>query len=122
MVSRMLKELGIPIEWLTGDASAVTTDMFGKLGGFFFVEDAVTAVDHQGRRIIPAQDFVTKHGIKTVFGTAGVYVRSRMFMTLIVFCRESLDRAAMRHSFMPLGNVITNATSEIVHRGALFAG
>lgn len=121
MVSRMLKELGFPIEWLTGASKAVTTDIFGRLGGFFFVEDAVTAVDHQGRKIIPAQDFVAQHRIKTVFGTAGMYVRSRMFVTLIVFCRELLDRAALKHSFMPLGNLVTNATSEIVHRGKIFA-
>ncbi len=121
MVSRMLKELGLPIDWITGATKAITTDMFGRLGGFFYVEDAATAVDQQARKIIPAQDFVSKHGIKTVFGTAGVYVRSRMFVTLIVFCRESLDRAAMKHSFMPLGNMFTNATSEIVHRGKLFA-
>ena len=122
MVSRMLKELGFPIEWVTGASKVVTTDLFGRLGGFFYVEDAATALDHQNRRIIPAQDFVSKHGVKTVFGTAGMYVRSRMLVTLIVFCRETLDRAALRHSFMPLGNVITNATSAIVHRGKLFAG
>ena len=121
MVSRMLKELGFPIEWLTGASKAVSTDIFGRLGGFFFVEDAATAIDHQGRKIIPAQDFVAKHSIKTVFGTAGIYVRSRMFVTLIVFSREPLERAAMKYRFMPLGNLITNATSEIVHSGKLFA-
>ena len=122
MVSRMLKELGFPIEWLTGTSKSFTTDMFGRLGGFFFVEDAVTAIDHQGRKIIPAQDFVTKHSVKTVFGTAGMYVRSRMFVTLIVFSREPLERSAMKHRFMPLGNLFTNATSDLVHRGKLFAG
>ena len=121
MVSRMLKELGFPIEWLTGASKSFTTDMFGRLGGFFFVEDAVTAIDHQGRKIIPAQDFVAKHGVKTVFGTAGMYVRSRMFVTLIVFSREPLERSAMKHRFMPLGNLFTNATSDLVHRGKLFA-
>lgn len=121
MVSRMLKELGFPIEWLTGASKSFTTDMFGRLGGFFFVEDAVTALDHQGRKIIPAQDFVAKHSIKTVFGTAGMYVRSRMFVTLIVFSREPLERSAMKHRFMPLGNLVTNATAELVHRGKLFA-
>lgn len=120
MVSRMLKDLGLPIEWVTGSSKVLTTDLFGKLGGFFYVEDAATALDHQGRKVIPAQDFVNRHGVKTVFGTAGMYVRSRMFVTLIVFCRDLLDRAALKHSFMPLGNVITNATSAIVHRARLF--
>lgn len=36
MVSRMLKDLGFPIDWVTG-ASKGTTDLFGKLGGFFYV-------------------------------------------------------------------------------------
>jgi hypothetical protein len=122
MVSRMLKELGVPIEWVTGAGKGIMTDTFARLGGFFYVEDAETAVDHMDRKIIPAQDFVTKHRVKTVFGTAGMYVRSRMFITLIIFCRDTIERNALKQSFMPFANVVTNATSDLVSRGRIFAG
>lgn len=120
MVSRMIKELGFPIEWHAGAARAFTSDTFGSLGGFFHVADPETALDDAGRKIIPAQDFVATYGVKTVFGTAGVYVRSRMIVTLIVFCREPIERAALRQIFMPFGNVFTNATSDLVRRDKLF--
>jgi hypothetical protein len=122
MVSRMLKELGFPLEWVTDTSKAISTDTFGTIGGFFYVEDAETAVDQSGRKIISAQDFVTRYNVKTVFGTAGMYFRPRMLMTVIAFCRDTLDRSTMRQTFMPLGGVITNATSDIVRRGKFFAG
>jgi hypothetical protein len=120
MVSRMIKELWFPMDWVMGSSRAFSADTFGSLGGFFYVEDAETALDDAGRRIIPAQDFVASYGVKTVFGTAGLYVRSRMIVTLIVFCRETLERAALRQMFMPLGNVFTNATAEVVRKDRLF--
>lgn len=120
MVARMIKELGFPLDWVLGSSRAFSADTFGSLGGFFYVEDADSALDDAGRRIIPARDFVASYGVRTVFGTAGVYVRSRMIVTLIVFCRETLDRATLRQMFMPLGNVFTNATAEAVRKERLF--
>lgn len=120
MVSRMIKELGFPKEWVTGSSRSFSADTFGSLGGFFYVQDAETALDDAGRRIIPAQDFVASHGVKTVFGTAGIYVRSRAIVTLIAFCREPLERAMLRQMFMPLGNVFTNATAELLRKELLF--
>ncbi|MFO0575040.1 MAG: hypothetical protein U1A78_13715 [Polyangia bacterium] len=120
MVARMIKELGFPMDWVLGSSRAFAADTFGSLGGFFYVEDAETALDDAGRRIIPARDFVASHGVRTVFGTAGVYVRSRMIVTLIVFCRETLDRTTLRQMFMPLGNVFTNATAAAVRNERLF--
>ena len=120
MVARMIKELGFPMDWVLGSSRSFSADTFGSLGGFFYVEDADTALDDAGRRIIPARDFVASHGVKTVFGTAGVYVRSRMIVTLIVFCRETLDRSALRQMFMPFGNVFTNATADLARKERLF--
>lgn len=117
MVSRLLKDLGVPIDWAS--AAGVPTDTFGKLGGFFYVEDAASAVDHKGRKIISAQSFVTTHGIKTVFGTAGTYVLSKWLVTIIVFCRERVLRDRAK-DFMPFANTVTSATSELVRKGKLF--
>jgi hypothetical protein len=117
MVSRLLKDLGVPIDWAS--AGGVPTDTFGRLGGFFYVEDAATAVDHKGRKIISAQDFVKTHDVKTVFGTAGTYVLSKWLVTIIVFCRERVERDRAK-DFMPFANTVTSATSELVRQGRLF--
>lgn len=116
MVSRLLKDLGVPIDWAI---KGVATDTFGRLGGFFYVEDATSAVDHKGRKIISAQDFVRTHEVKTVFGTAGTYVLSKWLVTIIVFCRERVDRDRAK-DFMPFANTVTSATSDLVRQGRLF--
>lgn len=116
MVSRLLKDLGVPIDWAI---KGVATDTFGRLGGFFYVEDATSAVDHKGRKIISAQDFVRTHEVKTVFGTAGTYVLSKWLVTIIVFCRERVDRDRAK-DFMPFANTVTSATSDLARQGRLF--
>jgi hypothetical protein len=120
MVSRLLKDLGVPIDWAEAAASGVQTSTFGKLGGFFYVEDAAAAVDDKGRKIISAQDFVSAHRVKTVFGTAGTYVLSKWLITVIVFCRERLERDRAK-DLMPFANMITSATSDLTRTGKLFA-
>jgi hypothetical protein len=117
MVSRLLKDLGVPIDWAS--AAGVPTDTFGRLGGFFYVEDAASAIDHRGRKIISAQDFVKAHGVKTVFGTAGTYVLSKWLVTIIVFCRERVERDRAK-DFMPFANTMTSATSELARQMKIF--
>jgi hypothetical protein len=121
MVSRLLKDLGVPIGVTDAGPGDVHTDTFGRLGGFFYVEDAATAVDHKGRKIISAQDFVSAHGVKTVFGTAGTYVLSKWLVTIIVFCRERVEWDRAR-DFMPFANTVTSATSDLARRAKLFEG
>jgi hypothetical protein len=122
MVARMLKDLGLPFVWKSGESAAgVQTETFGKLGGLFYVRDAASAKDEQGRAIISAQDFVSAHGVRTVFGVAGLYFLAKVFIVMIVFSREEIGRARAK-DMMPLANMITSATSDIAHRGRLFAG
>jgi hypothetical protein len=120
MIARLLQDLGVSLGGTDGAGSGIETSKFGRLGGLFYVEDARTAVDQGGRKIISAQDFVAAHGIRTVFGTAGLYFLTKTFITVIVFTRETISRKTARH-FMPLGGVITSTTSDLVNRGKLFA-
>jgi len=120
MVARLLKDLGLSLSGIAGGSPDIETSTFGKLGGLFYVQDAKTAVDHSGRKIISAQDFVSSHGIKTVFGTAGLYFLTKMFVTLVVFTRDTIPREVAQH-FMPVGGGITGATSELANRGRLFS-
>ncbi|HZF48021.1 MAG TPA: hypothetical protein VE093_05195 [Polyangiaceae bacterium] len=121
MVSRLLRDLGVPMDWAGIVSEGIQTDTFGRLGGFFYVEDAAAAVDHRGRKIISAQDFVGAHGVKTVFGTAGTYVLSKWLVTIIVFCRERIERDKARE-FMPFANMVTSATADLARQTRLFEG
>jgi hypothetical protein len=91
MLARLLRELGIDLAWLDEAPEVVTRRLLGGFNGIFYVNDAATARDAQGRRIIPAADFVEKYGVKTVFGNGGFYPDGTL-VVCIVFTRETLPR------------------------------
>lgn len=94
MLARLLRELGIDLSWLDEAPEVVTRRLLGGFNGLFYVHDATSARDAQGRRIIPAADFVSKHGVKTVFGTGGFYPDGTL-VVCIVFTRETLARSTV---------------------------
>jgi len=92
MLARLLKELGIDLSWLDDAPEVNTRRLLGGFNGIFYVDDATTARDALGRHIIPAQEFVEQHRVKTVFGMGGFYPDGTMIVC-IVFTREELSRA-----------------------------
>ncbi len=119
MVSQLLKSLGFPLDWLSGNGTGIMRDTMGKLAGIFYVPDAKTAVDERGRKIITAQDFVEKYGVRTVFGTGGGYIQDATFIVLIVFTRENIDQERAQ-CFMPLATVIKAETTGLLSRKKIF--
>jgi hypothetical protein len=119
MVSHLLKSLGFPSGWVTGDGTGIIQNIMGKMAGIFYVPDARTAVDEKGRKVIAAQDFVAKYNIRTVFGIGGGYAQEAAFVVLIVFAREQLDEERTR-CFLPLATVIKAATTGLLSRGRIF--
>jgi hypothetical protein len=93
MIARLLKEIGVPIEWMDSHATDVIVESLGRSTGLFYVEDAARAVDEQGRKIIAAQDFVRSYGVESVFGISGVYGNGQIAV-LVVFCRDAFTREA----------------------------
>lgn len=90
MVARMLGELGVDLKVF--DAPDIATRrLLGGINGLFYVEDAASALDRAGRRIIPADDFIARHGIRTVFGMGGSYLGGEVVVA-IIFCREHVAR------------------------------
>ncbi len=120
MVSRTFKELGVPMEGLVTVKQGVETSTFGRLGGMFYVEEATKAKDEQGRFIIPAQDFVQRYGVQTVFGTIGRYISGGTYVVLIVFCRDQVTKY-VAHEFMSLANAITACTVGVAQAGRYFS-
>ena len=118
MMSRLLKEVGLDLDW-TDRQEAITTKTFAGLSGVFYVPDARTAVDDQGRKIISAQDFVRDNDIKTVFGLAGGYPLKKTFLTLIIFCRETVQRRQVEQ-FLLLMSSFKASTTSLASSGAVF--
>jgi histone H3/H4 len=112
MISRLLKELGVPVDWGDSHDSEIIINTIGSVAGLFFVEKAATATDHQGRKIIAAQDFVSTHHVGSVFGTGGAYSRGDIIV-IIVFCRDVFSRSVAER-FLALVNLFVSKTTSLV--------
>lgn len=122
MMSRLLKELELDLDWIDSGDTEIVAKTIGKMAGVFYVPDAKTTVDSKGRKIIAAQDFVDAYNVKTVFGLGGgyLYLGSSTFLTNIVFTREMLEKRQVER-FMPLINTLKTATAGLDSSGKVFA-
>ena len=91
MVQSLLEQMGMELRWVDQDAKEFTRRLIGGFIGVFHVPEAASTVNRVGRHIIPAQDFVAAHGVKTVFGAGGAYLDGTM-VTMVVFARETIER------------------------------
>jgi histone H3/H4 len=119
MIARLLKELGVPLEWVDGHDSEMIIRTMGTSAGLFFVDDAGEATDHQGRKIIAAQDFVSSYNVKSVFGIGGAYPNGHI-LVVVVFCRDTLSRATAE-GFLALTNLFISQTSRLAEPAKVFA-
>lgn len=119
MMSRLLKEVGLSLDWIDSRDITIMLSALGRTAGVFHVQNATTAVDQQGRKIIAAQDFVAANQVKTVFGLGGGYVTNRVFVVLIVFCREEVTKSQAA-LFMPLITTFKANTTSLATPGAFF--
>jgi hypothetical protein len=119
MVSRLLHQLGAGVDWIDQRDTSIVARALGLVGGVFFVQDAESEVDAQGRKIIPAQEFVSKYGVKSVFGFGGGYAGTQVFVISINFLRDSIERPVAERF---LGHVdrFKVSTADVVRRRALF--
>lgn len=92
MLARLFRDTGVSQQVLQDFDGGVDIQR-DVVNGLFYVADAQKTVDAQGRLVIPAQDFVIKHGVKTVFGGGGLFVNGS-FGAFILFTREDVSHAA----------------------------
>jgi hypothetical protein len=93
MISRLLGQLGLGLEWIDRTDTQMVMEQMGSMSGLFYVSDAATEVDQKGRKVIVAQDFVSANGVRTVFGFGSGYEGMKTFSVMILFLRETLDKA-----------------------------
>jgi hypothetical protein len=117
MVARLLGDFGVGVSWIDSRDSAVVVKKLGSNLGTFYVRDASTEKDGQGRHVVPAQDFVKQYGVHTVFGFGGAYLDGTL-VTLILFTRESLEPADVQR-YMPFMSQFLGQTFAQVLSGKL---
>ena len=120
MIASLVKQLGLPLLGSEDVDTGIVTQALGRVAGVFYVDEASTAVDSQGRRIITAQDFVSEHGVRTVFGFGGAYALTGTLFVTVVFTRESVARTQAER-FMRLANQFKASTMRVVGRRRIFA-
>ncbi len=122
MVTRLLKELGMELNWFDGDdsGSRIAWAEMANISGLFYVEDAATATDSQGRKIIADQAFVEESRIKTVFGMGGAYPMSNTVLVAVCFTTERIRRSQAER-FSVLLNGFKMATMDFANPARIFA-
>jgi hypothetical protein len=119
MISRLLRELGVPLDWIDSHDASMIQKTLGDAASLFFVEDASQATDDQGRKIIAAQDFVSGSKIRSVFGIGGAYSSGDMLVT-VVFSHDRFGREK-GEQFLPLVALFKSNTERLVAEGRTFA-
>jgi hypothetical protein len=119
MIARLLSEFGLTIVGLDDGGARIVRSVVGNLSGMFYVADARTETDAQGRLVISAQDFVAEHGVRTVFGFGGAYMLERSYVAVILFARETVPAEHARE-LAPLSSALKAATMRIVDQGRFF--
>lgn len=78
MISQLIKELGVELSAVLQPSPDVVKELAGKRHGVFHVENA------PGSPYIPAQDdFVARHGIKSVVGFGGMLATGHLFAVIL---------------------------------------
>ncbi|MEW5980184.1 MAG: hypothetical protein AB1898_30685 [Acidobacteriota bacterium] len=119
MISRLLRELGVPLAWVDSHDAKTLVQTIGSAAGLFFVEDASKATDDQGRKIIAAQDFVSKYQVKSVFGVGGAYSGGEI-LVIVLFCRDVVTRATAER-FLGLTELFKSKTAQLVESQKIFS-
>lgn len=118
MVARLMTDMGIGSDWFDKLEPDILVKNLGRAAGVFYVRDAKTWLDGRNRKIVSAQDFVTAHNIKTVFGLGGSYLNGN-FLTMIMFTRDTIEQS-QAEAFMLLVNTFKTVTLRLVMDGMLF--
>lgn len=118
MIARLMDDMDLGLDWLDTRDTEIVVKRLGRLARIFYVPDASTFVDQESRLVVPAQDFVGAHHIKTVFGLGGGYVKGP-FGSVIFFTKEDVNKPHAE-LFLPLMTTFKLATTDYVIRNNIY--
>jgi hypothetical protein len=117
MLAGLFSSLGVNLGQFDKNTNTQGESLWGGLASIFYVKDASTERDELGRLLIPAQDFVAAHQIKSVFGVGSSYMSGQL-MTILFFCNETVSREQIEQ-FVGLASMIKLSTLSLIS-GKLF--
>ena len=89
----------------------------GDMAQLIYVEDARTARSSDGFNVIPSQDFVQAHDIRTVLALGGRYLNGTTLALLLFTTEHFTEEQAAK--FPPLVNTIKATTMKVVMDGKI---
>lgn len=87
MIAQLVRAFGLDISDVVAPSRQARTALAGKTYGIFFVEDAAQSP------YIPAKDFVSRYGIRSVIGFGGALQGGDLF-AIVLFTRVAVSHAA----------------------------
>ncbi|MFX0073045.1 MAG: hypothetical protein ACFFAO_18360 [Candidatus Hermodarchaeota archaeon] len=118
MMSALMEQMGFQLGWKRGEPEIVAQHIDGMMGSFY-VKDAVSGEDSRGRKIIVAQDFINKYGVKSVFGIGGGRIKGGKIITVICFINETIERK-QAILFQPLAVTFRILTDNLINNKKYF--
>jgi hypothetical protein len=83
MIAKLLADIDVDLSAFDDGRPIATRKLLGGKNGMFYIPDAATAVNTQGRYIIADRSFVERYAIRTVFGMGGAYPDGTLVTSLI---------------------------------------
>jgi hypothetical protein len=85
MVWALIQQMGLEVRQVIRPPAAIMLDIDQRTFNVFHVPEAL------GSPLVPAQDFVREHGVRSVLGFGGLLPSGDMF-AVIMFARVSIPR------------------------------
>ena len=96
MLSMQFKSMSFDLERLDDwDTSVIENGRADMYSGMLYVHEAGVDRDDQNRLVVPRQEFVTEHGVKTSLGFGSGYASYPAIVILFAFTDEVLTRATV---------------------------
>ncbi|MEM6273656.1 MAG: hypothetical protein AAF735_00315 [Myxococcota bacterium] len=120
MIARLLTQLSGNEHLFDSDGSSddFSLSYLAGLGGVFFVSDARSSKDVKRRLIIPAQDFVARYQVRSVFGVGSRYLDGSVLVFIAFTCAQLSSDVASR--FVPIISEFKSSTDKRVRDNRVF--
>jgi len=118
MIAKLLADIDVDLGGFDDGRPIATRKLIGGKNGMFYVPDAASAVDAQGRYVIADRTFVERYAIRTVFGMGGAYADGTL-VTSLIFCTQKIPQLVVDR-FPSLISNFKMATAKLVEERHIF--